>query len=130
MIPQDSSRTENEALLERVGEVAEMTLSVVEKTAELEKVKGELAAEVKGRQEVVNEKEQLLAVLRRLEVEKHTAAVVAQPNPPLALHEADREKLLQAARDKEEEAQRLREYVGKLLSAVVEKAPFVLEKME
>lgn len=125
-----SARTENKALLERVGEVAEMTLSVVEKTAELEKVKGELAAEVKGRQEVVNEKEQLLAVLRRLEVEKHTAAVVAQPNPPLALQEADREKLLQAARAKEEEAQRLREYVGKLLSAVVEKAPFVLERME
>lgn len=125
-----SAQTENEALLERVGEVAEMTLSLVEKTAELEKVKGELAAEVKGRQEVVNEKEQLLAVLRRLEVEKHTAAVVAEPNPPLALQEANREKLLQAARDKEEEAQRLREYVGKLLSAVVEKAPFVLERME
>lgn len=126
----ESAQTENRALLERVGEVADMTLSMAEKAAELEKVKGELAAEVKGRQEAVNGKEQLLAVLRRLEVEKHTAAVVPDPTPPLALQEADREKLLQAARDKEEEAQRLREYVCKLLSAVVEKAPFVLERME
>ena len=123
-----SARTENEALLERVGEIAVMTVSLAERTAELGRVKGELAAEVKSRQDIVDEKEHLLGVLRRLEVEKHTAAM--QPESPPPLQEADRDELLQAARDKEEEALRLREYVGKLLSAVVDKAPFVLERME
>ena len=125
-----SAQTENAALLERVGEVAAMTVALAEKSAELERMKGDLVAEVKGRQELADEKEQLLGVLRKLEVEKHTTAVPVAPESQSTLQEADREVLLQATREKEEEALRLREYVGKLLSAVVEKAPFVLERME
>ena len=124
-----SAQTENAALLERVGEIAAMTVSLAEKSAELERTKGELVTEVKGRQELADEKEQLLGVLRRLEVEKHTTAVPVSPETQSTLQEANREALLQATREKEE-ALRLREYVGKLLSAVVEKAPFVLERME
>ena len=125
-----AARAENETMLGKVGEMAAMTVSLAEKSAELDKVKGDLVVEVKGRQEAVDEKDQLLGVLRRLEVEKHTVAMTTQPESPTALLEADREQLLQATRDKEEEAMRLREYVGKLLSAVVERAPFILERME
>ena len=125
-----SVRTENAALLERVGEVAAASLSLAEKTAELERVKGELATEAKARQAVAEEKEQLLGVLRRLEVEKHTASVAIPHESQSVSQEADQEKLLEAVREREEEAARLREYVGKLLSAVVEKAPFILERME
>ena len=123
------AQTENATLLGRVGEVAAMTVSLAEKTAELERVKGELVAEVKGRLELADEKQQLLGVLRRLEVEKHTTAVPVAPESQPTLQDAGREVLLQAMREKEEEALRLREYVGKLLAAVVEKAPFVLERI-
>ena len=122
-------KTENAALLERVGEVAAASLTLAETTAQLEKVRGELAAEAKTRREAEEEKEQLLGVLRRLEVEKHTVSVT----PSEAASDwrgADREKLLSLATEKEEEAVRLREYVSKLLSAVVEKAPFLLERIQ
>ena len=122
-------KTENAALLERVGEVASVSLSLAETTAQLEKVRGELATEVKSRRGVMEEKEQLLGVLRRLEVEKHTVSVAPAPEASSEWQEADREKLLSLTREKEEEAARLREYVSKLLSAVVEKAPFLLEKL-
>ena len=122
----ETVKAENILLMERVGEMAAMNVTLAEKTAEVDRLKGELAAEVKGRQEAVNEKEQLLKVLQRSEVERHTASVTTPTNDS-SLHEADREQLIKA--DKEEEAVRLREYVGKLLSAVVDKAPFVLEKM-
>ena len=125
-----AAHAENETMLGKVGEMVAMTVSLAEKSAELDKVKGDLVVEVKGRQEAVDEKDQLLGVLRRLEVEKHTVAMTTQPESPTALLEADREQLLQVTRDKEEEAMRLREYVGKLLSAVVERAPFILERME
>jgi chromosome segregation ATPase len=122
-------KTENAALLERVGEVAAVSLSLAETTAQLEKVRGGLATEGKLRREAVEEKEQLLGVLRRLEVEKHTVSLAPSPEASSEWQEADREKLLSLTREREEEATRLREYVSKLLSAVVEKAPFLLEKL-
>ena len=122
-------KTENTALLERVGEVASVNLSLAETTAQLEKVRGELVGEVKSRREAVEEREQLLGVLRRLEVEKHTASVTPAPEAS-DWQDADRDRLLSLTREKEEEAARLRDYVGKLLSAVVEKAPFLLERIQ
>ena len=124
-----STKAENAALLERVGEMAAANLALTETSTELERVRGELAAEVRGRREVVEEKEQLLGVLRRLEVERHTTHTTT-PDTPSSWEEADREELVGVAREREEEAMRLREYVAKLLSAVVEKAPFVLERIE
>lgn len=118
---------EQGGLLEKVTELASTKVSLVEKTAELERVQGELKTEIKSKQALATERDQLLSVLRKLEVEKHTQAI-QQATPKLG-RSADKEQLLELLRDKEEEAFRLREYVGKLLSNVVEKAPFVLEKM-
>ena len=118
---------ENGSLLGKVSELASVKLSLAEKSAELEKVQGRLASEVRQSREVAAERDQLLSMLRKLEVEKHTE-VVKQPTPQLT-RGADREKLIELLKDKEEEAYRLREYVGKLLTNVVEKAPFVLENM-
>ena len=116
----ESAVTENSALLERVGEMATASVTLAETSAELERVRGELAAEVKGRREVGEERDKLLEVLRRHEVETHTVGVA--PESPAPREEGDREK--------EEEIGRLNEYIGKLLSAVVNKAPFVLERIE
>ena len=118
---------ENESLLGKVSELANVKLSLAEKSAELEKVQGRLALEVRQSREVAAERDQLLSMLRKLEVEKHTE-VVKQPTPQLT-RGADKEKLIELLKEKEEEAYRLREYVGKLLTNVVEKAPFVLENM-
>ena len=118
---------ENESLLGKVSELASVKLSLVEKSVELEKVQGRLASEVRKSHEVAAERDQLLSMLRKLEVEKHTE-VVRQPTPQLT-RGADKQKLIELLKEKEEEAYRLREYVGKLLTNVVEKAPFVLENM-
>lgn len=118
---------ENGSLLGKVSELASVKLSLVEKSAELEKVQGRLASEVRKSHEVAAERDQLLSMLRKLEVEKHTE-VVRQPTPQLT-RGADKQKLIELLKEKEEEAYRLREYVGKLLTNVVEKAPFVLENM-
>ena len=123
-----AASTENQDLGGKVKEMAALSLSLAEKKTELEKVKGDLAGEVKAKQKVFAEKDQLLEVLKRLEVEKHTMAMT-QPATLQISQEADREQLITLLREKEEEAARLQEYVGKLLSAVVEKAPFVLEKL-
>ena len=118
---------EQDGLLEKVAELASTKVSLVEKTAELERIQGELKTEMKSKQALASERDQLLSVLRKLEVEKHTQAV-QQATPKLG-RSADKEQLLELLRDKEEEAFRLRDYVGKLLSNVVEKAPFVLENL-
>jgi len=118
---------ENGSLLGKVSELASVKVSLAEKSAELEKVQGEMISEVRKTREVVAERDQLLSMLRKLEVEKHTEAV-QQPTPKLS-RGADKEQLLELLKEKEEEAFRLREYVGKLLTNVVEKAPFVLENM-
>ena len=120
-------REENGSLLGKVSELANVKLSLAEKSADLEKVQGSLASEVRQSHEVAAERDQLLSMLRKLEVEKHTE-VVKQPTPQLT-RGADKEKLIELLKEKEEEAYRLREYVGKLLTNVVEKAPFVLENM-
>ena len=119
--------SKNEELLGAVEELAAVKMALVEKGTELERVRGEVAAEARQRQEVAKERDQLLGVLRKMEVEKHTS-IVQQPTPKLS-RGADKEQLVEMLKDKEEEALRLRDYVGKLLSAVVEKAPFVLERM-
>ena len=118
---------ENGSLLGKVSELASVKVSLAEKSAELEKVRGEMISEVRKTQGFVAERDQLLTMLRKLEVEKHTEAV-QQPTPKLG-RGADKEQLVELLKDKEEEAFRLREYVGKLLTNVVEKAPFVLENM-
>ena len=121
------TKAENEGLLGKVSELASVKVSLVEKATELERVRGELANEMKSTQAMTAERDQLLAMLRKLEVEKHTEAV--QQATPKVSSGASREQILAQLQYKEEEAFRLREYVGKLLTNVVEKAPFVLENM-
>ena len=125
---------ESETLLGKVSELAGLKLELAERSSSLQRLQGTLAAEVHGREALTNERDQLLAVLRRLEVDKHTAApppsdYTAAPPPSDSGEGASQQELLELLRDKEEESFRLREYVGKLLSSVVERAPFVLENM-
>ena len=126
------TQKENETLLTEITEIASLKLAQAEKSAEIDRLSSELASQAKTHAEVTSERDQLLTMLRKLEVEKHTE-VVQQPTPKLArggVEEQDPAKLVALLKDKEEEAFRLREYVGKLLSNVVEKAPFILENMQ
>lgn len=120
-----------------LSELANVKLQLVETSSELDELKRQLANEKKSQKQVKlerdnleSERDHLLTVLRKLEVEKHTAAV-QPPTPQLSRAESsdeiDVKKMVGLLKDKEEEALRLREYVGKLLSNVVEKAPFLLE---
>ena len=80
----ESAVTENSALLERVGEMATASVTLAETSAELERVRGELAAEVKGREGGGGGEGQ--AVGRYFgghEVETHTVGVAPEsPRPP------------------------------------------------
>ena len=126
-----AAQTDNENYQSKVSELANVKLELVETSSEMDRLKNQVATESKTRKEAESERDQLLTMLRKLEVEKHTV-VVQQPTPKLprsAENEVDTGELISLLKDKEEEAQRLREYVGKLLSNVVDKAPFVLENM-
>ena len=120
-----SVKAENESLISKVAELADLKVTLAEQLAELQKVQGKFAAEVKAKQSVAAERDNLLATLRKLEVEKHTQALVVSP---ILSEDADKEEIVSRLKSKEEEAHRLREYVGMLLSNVVERAPFLLEK--
>ena len=126
-------KTADEAISEHqsnLSELARVKLELVENSIELEQLKKQFREETKIRTELETERDHLLTVLRKLEVEKHTT-VVQPSTPQLPRAESGKEidvnKLVQLLKDKEEESQRLGEYVSKLLSNVVEKAPFVLE---
>lgn len=120
-----------------LSELANVKLQLVEITTESDELKRQLANKEKSQKQVeserdslLTERDHLLTVLRKLEVEKHTAPV-QPPTPQLSRAESsdeiDVKKIVGLLKDKEEETQRLRDYVGKLLSNVVEKAPFLLE---
>ncbi len=126
-------KTADEAINEHqsnLSELAKVKLELVENSIELEHLKKQFGEETKIRTELETERDRLLTVLRKSEVERHTA-VVQPPTPQLPRAESGKEidvnKLVQLLKDKEEESLRLGEYVSKLLSNVVEKAPFVLE---
>ena len=120
---------ENERLLGKISELARVKVSLVEKSAEMDKFRRQLALTTKQCKELTDERDHLLTTLRKLEVEKHSAAV-KQATPELPRSpEVSKEELLSLLRDKEEEATKLKEYVAKLLSTVVERAPFVLENI-
>ena len=126
--------TEHQANL---SELANVKLELVETSSEIGKLKKQLVDKEKSQKEIedernslLSERDHLLTVLRKLEVEKHTTAV-QPPTPQLSRAESsdeiDVKKMVGMLKDKEEEAQRLKDYVDKLLINVVEKAPFLLE---
>ena len=123
-----TTQAENAGLLSKVTELATLKVSLAEMQAEMDKLRGDLQKETRTHKETSAERDQLLTMLRKLEVEKHTQ-VIQQPSPKLQKSESNKDQLLKLVKEKEEEAYRLKEYVGKLLSNVVEKAPFVLENM-
>ena len=123
------TRSENEALLGKVSELASVKVSLVEKSAEMDKLRGQLAQSSNQLKDLMAERDKLLTTLRKLEVEKHSAAV-KQVTPELPRSPGiGKEELLALLRDKEEEASKLKDYVNRLLSVVIEKAPFILENV-
>ena len=98
----------------------------MEKSAEMDELRGRLATSAKQCKELTGERDNLLTTLRKLEVEKHSHAVKKAATPELPRSSEGKEELLERLRTKKEEADRLKDYVDKLLTAVVEHAPFVL----
>ena len=122
-----ATHAENEGLLSKVSELASVKVSLVEKSTEIDQLRHQIATSSNEFKELSAERDHLLTTLRKLEVEKHSETVKpSTPELPRSA-EVDKEQLLGLLRDKEEEASKLKDYVNKLLSAVVEKAPFVLE---
>lgn len=119
-------KVENDTLLARVSELAQLKVSLVEQTSSVQQLQGSLAAQVREQETLLSERDRLLAALQRQEVEKHTQAPPPSNSPRESVSMEELQELL---RDKEEEAFRLREYVSKLLSSVLERAPFVLENL-
>ena len=121
------SKAENEGLSSEIAELANVKFSLVEKSAEVEKLRGDIATASKQYREIAAERDHMVATLRKMEVEKHSAAVKVTPQLPRSSSPVDKEQLTSLLREKEEDAKKLKDYVNKLLLAVVEKAPFVLE---
>ena len=114
-----------------LGQVSELQAKLINEQTCLAETNRELA-EVKTQAAVVQgERDQLMVTLREHGVQRHTE----KPSTPAAMKRlqsgtASKQDVMVLLKDKDEEAQRLKEYVDKLLSAVVEKAPFVLESIK
>jgi chromosome segregation ATPase len=124
----ESAEQETQRAAQQLGQLNELQAKLVDEQTRLAATNRELVAVKTQAAAVQGERDQLMATLREHGVQRHTE----KPSTPAAMKRlqsgtASKQDVLVLLKDKHEEAQRLKEYVDKLLSAVVDKAPFVLE---
>ncbi|XP_062516300.1 myosin heavy chain, cardiac muscle isoform-like [Corticium candelabrum] len=113
------------------GQLSELQAKLINAETSLEQSTRELT-EIRTNAAVLQgERDQLMVILRDQGIQKHTE----KPSTPAAMKRlragtASKQDVLVLLKDKDEEAQRLKEYVDKLLSAVIDQAPFVLEAIK
>lgn len=117
---------ELEELDKEVAELAIVKLNLVEKESELQKVEHALSEETKKVAHFTEERDQLMSVLRKLELEKHRASIQKLPQQAVKSG-SSKQDLAKALKEQREENWRLNEYIEKLLKDILEKAPHILE---
>ena len=123
--------SENQRLIDQLAKLSDLQARLLNAETETETAKRQLVEEKTKNAVVSGERDQLMKILRDHGVQQNTE----KPSTPAAMKKvragvATKEDLLVLLKDKDEEATRLKEYVDKMLIAVIDKAPFVLEAMK
>jgi len=124
-----SLKTENEALLEKLSELALLKHMAAEQSEVIAESKRKLEKVSTEYKQVMKERDQFLATVRELEVKHYqTVPSPTKATPKVSAGENDVYKLQQLLDEREDEIIRTRKFTEELLINVMMKAPFLLEK--